>query len=71
LPGFIALVVTLVGLLVFGIRAAADATAARGPASSALLDLAMHPAVPWIALALVLTIAPLVWAMRVMRPRSG
>jgi hypothetical protein len=68
LPGVVASAMALVSTLTVGGASAANMTTALADAVvGALVTIGMNPAAPWLALAVLLTVAPVMWSLRLMR----
>ena len=68
LPGIVAFAVALVSTLTFG--AASVTSVSAGPAAAfltATINVGTNPVTPWFALAVLLTVAPVMWSLRLMR----
>jgi hypothetical protein len=70
LPGIVAIVVALAASVAFSLPAlsAASGPASTGAVARTIVAVATNPATAWLAVATLLTVAPLMWSLRLMRP---
>jgi len=68
LPGIAAWAVAIVSTLALSVQSTTNVTAGPvGAFAKAIIDISISPATPWLALAVVLTVVPVMWSLRLMR----